>query len=646
MGRRHALAALLVVGCSQNILPDPESRAASVPVEADVAVGASHDLLVIACQDKVTLTDLVLPVAATALFVGFGRLDAIFYLPEAELKAAIPQCEKVDYEVRDAAVDGPGLELETTANSKAFKLHVQGSGRFTAHALVDGEQLEVATEIRGHVPNRVLFEPTCDPLRAGETRHEGWLPAGASVQFAQRLYRDQLALSGYGLNATDDPRLGLRELSRGLASVQLPADPGDLALSSPFDPAFALSLHLYTAADIDTLELKRATAEDLFVGQTTTLSLRSTVNGKAPCVWGFNRLVTFETPAVCGLDDRTDLTSMSLQRPQDLRIEARATGRCRVKIEQPGTTLSATVELPVFEGFQPIALPDAAIHPAMALTDMWLASADELIIVGWKDDVAGALRAQVLRRNAGRWDPMREIFSLKVLRAVHGSRTDGAIFAVGNNGKGIRREGSTWPVLDTGVDKTLHDVWVFAANDVYAAGEGGTLLHFDGSAWTAINTGVTANLVSLWGAAPSDLWMVGPGPTVLRYRNGAIENALPAGVPATFNAPNAIGGTSLDNVWIVDNDTVMRTGPGAVWSSYDFGKQSGDLVSRIWPMSDGSAYTVLNRNSRISALWMGPTRAVLLPIAGGASITGFGSDVHVIGNDVLARYAHGSNVFP
>src|SRR5687768_4575621 len=78
-----------------NVLIDPDEQAVSVPQEADVALGASHDILVIGCQDKVSIFNFVFPVAATAIFVGVGRLDAAFYLPGALVKAAVPQCNDI-----------------------------------------------------------------------------------------------------------------------------------------------------------------------------------------------------------------------------------------------------------------------------------------------------------------------------------------------------------------------------------------------------------------------------------------------------------------------------------------------------------------------------------------------------------------------
>jgi hypothetical protein len=642
----QVLAAVFLLGltsCDQNLLPDPESRAAVVPQEADVAVGATHDLLVAACQDKVTLTDLVLPVAATTIFVGLGRLDALFYLPEAEVAAAIPQCEPVEYGVSSPAVDGAAIVLEPTGNPRAFKAHVQAAGetRFSAKVQVDGEELDVQSTLRGHVPNRVQFAPRCDPTFSAETgKLENWLPAGRAVEFPHRLFRDELPLSGYGLYAVDDPRLSIRESGYGAVVVELPAQRGDLSLSSRFDPSFSLNLHLYDRSDIDGLTVE-APPEPFFVGHVLSVTVRASIGGKVPCVWAFPRTVTIETPDVCGFDGRPDLSSLSMYGNGTMPLKAAAPGMCRVRVALEGTSLSDVVELPVYRTFEPVPF-DAELHPAIHLTDLWVSSANELFIVGWKDDVAGNTDGVVFRRSNGVWDRMLQPRGA-LLRAVHGSRTDGAVFAVGNNGRVARRAGADWTVLDTGVNQTLFDVWVFSANDVYAVGDNGTFLHFDGSKWTSIPTGGTARFISIWGASPNDIWLVGRGLVMLRYRNGTLESALPAQVPAAFNTLNGISATALDDVWVVDNDSVLRS-DGQSWTQYPLVLPTGNVLRSIWAVGDGSAYALSNNTNSSSgeshARWLGPTRTMALPVTGAVAITGLGTDVYVLSDKRLFHYVH------
>ena len=68
-----ALALLATTGCDKNLVPDPDVETAALPREADVAVGATHDILLVACEDTVTLADLFSSAVDGAIFVGFGR---------------------------------------------------------------------------------------------------------------------------------------------------------------------------------------------------------------------------------------------------------------------------------------------------------------------------------------------------------------------------------------------------------------------------------------------------------------------------------------------------------------------------------------------------------------------------------------------
>jgi photosystem II stability/assembly factor-like uncharacterized protein len=214
---------------------------------------------------------------------------------------------------------------------------------------------------------------------------------------------------------------------------------------------------------------------------------------------------------------------------------------------------------------------------------------------------------------------------------------------VGNNGRVVRRNGADWTVMNTGVDQVLFDVWVFSANDVYAVGDNGTFLHFDGSQWTSIPTDGKTRFTSIWGASPNDLWLVGLGPVMLRYRNGTLENALPAPVPAAFNLPYAISATALDDVWVVDNDSVLHSS-GQSWTQYPQVLPTGNVLRSIWAVGDGSAYAVatnINSSSGESWVrWLGPTRTVALPVQRAGVVTGLGTDVYVLSGQRLFHYVH------
>jgi hypothetical protein len=127
---------------------------------------------------------------------------------------------------------------------------------------------------------------------------------------------------------------------------------------------------------------------------------------------------------------------------------------------------------------------------------------------------------------------------------------------------------------------------------------------------------------------------------VLRYRNGALESALPAQVPAAFNAPNGISATSLDDVWVVDNDSVLHS-DGQRWTQYPYTLPAGNVLRSIWAVGDGSAYALGSSSSGESAArWLRPARTVALPVDGAVAITGLGTDVYVLSGKRLFHYVH------
>ena len=406
--KTFALVALLAFGpgCNCNLLFDPESRASALPQSANVAVGATHDVLVIACQDKVTLKNFVFPVVATALFVGLGRLDAAFYLPGALVKAAIPQCETVDYSVTAEPLEGTAFELETTPNPNAFKLHARSEGEsiFRAQVNAGGERIEVKSTFRALKANRVTFVPVCQSAPAGTTVLPGHVPAGGTAAFSHQLFNGTTALSGYGgAHAVSHPRLTLKDGSR-VVMATVSAERGPFTVTSPIDPAFSLALTAYDATDFDPPVVERVTTDTIFVDQTALVRTRATIGGQVPCEQPFTRTVTIETPTVCRINDRTDTFSVPSSGNGDLLIKALATGTCRVAMTSAGSPARASVEFPVFRGFEPLAaLPGTVVQPGISISDFWLVSVNEQFLVGTETDISGRGQSVTLRRVGGAW---------------------------------------------------------------------------------------------------------------------------------------------------------------------------------------------------------------------------------------------------
>lgn len=651
------LAGLLVFtgGCGCNLLVDPESRATALPASADVAVGATHDLLVVACQDKVTLTDLLLPTVATAFFVGAGRLDAAFYYPDAVAKSVAPKCETVPYTVSGATLEGDAFELEPTPNPGAFKAHARQEGEsiFRAQVTAGGETLEVTSTLRAWKADRVTFAPRCGSAPAGTTVLAGYVPAGGTAEFEHQLFHGSTLLAGYGYYGVDHPRLTLSDGSRGSVWARVGAERGPFTVTSEVDPSFALRLTAWDVNDFDPPILERVTNELLFAGQTTVVRPRTTLlGGQTPCVWGFVRTVTVETPAVCRFKDLPDTSSRTNQGNTPVTLEAVAPGNCRVTVTVPDSTQTASVDIPVFRGFEQLAaLPTEALVPAIGLQDVWVASLDEATFVGAETDVSGWSRSVTLRRVGGAWGRLQSAQKPRWLQAVHGSLTGGGLFAVGKGGTGTSWNGGAWIPFDAGTPADLEDVWVNAANDVYAVGGKGAFVHFDGAQWSAIDAGVSSEIRSVWGDGAGAVYAVGWNSTALRWNGSSLGDALPPGfLDAGFSA-NDVSGSGPSDVWIAANKQVLHF-DGVKWTSHPFATQPNEGVVGVWSTGDGYAYVlvVTGIGSSLPAARVDRfdgTRTVSIPVPGAGKITGVGNEVIVHSRGQLLRYHHDpADVFP
>ena len=645
MTMRPVIASLLVLavgpGCACNLLTNPDSVAAAAPQSADVAIGASHDVLVVACQEKLTLLDLLAPVVSTAVFVGLGRLDAAFYLPDAVAAGANPKCKDTVYSVSGATLDGDAFELETTQNDKAYKLHARRAGEstFRARVQVGGKTHDVSSTFRAWKPDRIELAPRCDPVAMGVEQLAGWVPAGSYAPFTHRLFSGMTSLTGYGFVGVSHPRVTFAQ-SGAEVSGTFTAERGPLTVTSEVDPAFMLQLTTYDATDYDRVALERAGDEAVFVGSIVSLRTVATIQGRVPCVSRFQPQLTVETPAVC---QRKDQGPIRENYAYPLEIEALTTGTCRVSLALAGSTLTPSVQqFTVHRGFdESIAVPESAQHVSINLLDMWPAGAQELHLVGWKDEISGRLESITWRRVNGAWGSLGVKNPPRTLVAVDGDRATGTVVAVGSRGTGAQWNGTAWTPFDAGVgDARLEAVWVGGANDVWAAGEDGVLTHFDGTQWTSIDAGARYDLSGLWGDRDGGVYVVG-GLFAKRWNGAGFEEFLPASVTDAGFSGSAVEGSAPNDLWVLGSGVVHRWN-GATWSRLFI----DGSTRKLWPVGDGHAYALVTRGSGSSRptfflARIGGPRTVYLPVGEGTrAITGWGNDVYVLTRTKLLRYRH------
>lgn len=277
--------------------------------------------------------------------------------------------------------------------------------------------------------------------------------------------------------------------------------------------------------------------------------------------------------------------------------------------DMPGTTWSIGLELGVDRG---------------ALFSVWGPAPDEVYAVGGQG--VGAESTGVMLR----WDG--ETWAEEALpegtRRLHWLAGVGeAMWAVGEVGTALRREGGQWLVTDSGVDVSLWGVWGADASAIWAVGGDGftgapVLLRWDGAAWAPDVTPALPPechaLFKVWGASASDVTAVGDFGAAL-HRDGSGWAAHDAGSIADLISVHGGGGARVA-VGGRANARVARW-DGQAWAGETLDRPG---LSGVWVADDGSV-TAVGSSGQIlhsatgDALWVeedSPTYLVLHAVFG------------------------------
>lgn len=143
------------------------------------------------------------------------------------------------------------------------------------------------------------------------------------------------------------------------------------------------------------------------------------------------------------------------------------------------------------------------------------------------------------------------------LRGVWGPGA-GEAYAVGENGRVLRWNDTSWTLLDTVrtlTTNTLESVWGTSASRLFVVGANGTALRLTEAGWTRDSTPTRNTLFGVWGDSANDVWAVGANGTILRW-NDTTWSSVASG---TTDALRAVSGVSADSVWAVgDRGRVLR----------------------------------------------------------------------------------------
>jgi len=163
------------------------------------------------------------------------------------------------------------------------------------------------------------------------------------------------------------------------------------------------------------------------------------------------------------------------------------------------------------------------------------------------------------------------------LRGVWGDGT-GVVWAVSEDGKILRWDGSAWSIHTTVAGTAFSAIWGSGPTDIWVAGTGG-LMHGT-SADASANGAVTFAsvdapgdrsivLTSIWGTGPSDVWAVG-GTQSTKYPypvTGRVVHYTGApGPDAGADGADDAGTASVDG-WILEEPSATPVGYQSIWGT-------------------------------------------------------------------------------
>jgi hypothetical protein len=218
----------------------------------------------------------------------------------------------------------------------------------------------------------------------------------------------------------------------------------------------------------------------------------------------------------------------------------------------------------------------------------------------------------------------------------------GAAFAVGDNSRALRFDGSVWNEYDVdGAGNTLRSVWGSGPSRVYVAGSGPVLQRYDGTSWSdaalPASTG-TRDLVDVSGSGVDSAIAVGsrllPDTSVEalveRTTDGGLtwtQTSIPGTTPpcCSSHPSRGLAGVSTPDgahVFAVGSDAVggamiMRSSDGgATWTAAFF-PANGRVLNDVWAM-DADTVVVVGQQAGAAG---GVDGVILRSTNGGATWT-------------------------
>lgn len=452
----------------------------------------------------------------------------------------------------------------------------QGAALFEVEAVADGET-EVSIRIEASTGEDYTATATftarqaaradlvtefCDPERS-----DSLVGPGTVVGYRPALYaEDGRALAGYGYLPFDFAGLPVEvdETSFRRVTVTFPDTPGTHVFTSSADPSFSKEVRVIGVDELTSLELVPVRDAIEMVEGDLQVAAIVRVGEKIPCFESFPRRVYTDTPEACGLNKYAfpppETTSTEITDAfESTSVRGLTLGTtCRVHAEITGTALTASIELPVREGWTELVVPaDVQYHAGESTGPL------SFVLVGAEN--GGTLQDPVhtpliARFDGAEWQVERPEIAASatgegVLRDVFVAGDE--IIAVGDRGTIlVSQGGEAFAEVTSPTTEHLYGVFGVDAAEVYVVGAAGTVLHRDGDGWKAVTVdGISADLRDGFALAPGLAWAGGQDGTVI---------ALEEGIWGPLDTSMLGRLIHVQSVWAAAADDVYFAGLGGV----------------------------------------------------------------------------------
>jgi hypothetical protein len=230
--------------------------------------------------------------------------------------------------------------------------------------------------------------------------------------------------------------------------------------------------------------------------------------------------------------------------------------------------------------------------PVHSYHEVWVAEEDEVYFVAWE-----GIYTLVLLWNGVDWTEILRLESAPdVINDIAGLGPND-MWLLLDDGYVSRWDGSSWSLINTGLNYSYHDMWSCATDEIFFVAtdhDGGHIVRFDGTIWEEVYQTDREGLTVVGGSSCDDIYAAG-GTGEIAHWDGSNWQSLVQGdsEPRFYD----IWGSACDDVYAVGEtfvaDFVIYHFDGAQWS---VALQDYGLLYGIWGSASDDVYAVGDSN--------------------------------------------------